>query len=427
MTADKGINLMPEDLRSKEDEALAKKRSVFDLDLVTPNLTPGQATGKPTGGQESFWSKFLAIFKPKVKEPKIKENKVKDNDGSILAREIKRNKDTHKEVEVVEHKIAQPQTPAINLAKAKNGNGSILAREIKRNGYDKLPETKPELPKIEEKQIKNDFFIPEEPKLQVMSQPKPEPEVPQPEKKDKEKKEEKKKAKKPEKDQDKNLGFHEPEARVKSKFMSEGGGVDLIPTSVKVRSWRQISNLILLSLIGSVVIVGIFYGSLFIQERNIKANQANRDRQISDLEVEILKFEAFNQTIDVLGKNIKMTHEALNKHIHWINFFELLEKYTVSDVYYHGFAAGNDGALTLSATGGSYDSVAKQLKLLQQDEAKEFVQSVAISGAQMGGSGVEFSMVLVLNPDIFYYQEDILGNDNQDNDDDQGDDQGQRN
>jgi len=418
MTDNKGINLMPEDLRSKEEEALAKKKNTFDFDLVTPDLPINKALGKPTGSQGSFWAKFLSLFKSKPKTKTVKEEKAKPGNGSILAREIKRN--GHKEV--VEHRVdsvQKLQVPA-DLPQAKPGNGSILAREIKRNGHDKTPMPSQEVPKPETKAVRNEFVIPSEPKLDTM----PRPEAPKPEPKEDKKKEDKKQ--KEESKEDKNL-FHEPGVRVKSKIMSEGGGVDLIPTSVKIRSWRQVSNLILLSLVASVLIVGIFYGSLFIQERNIKINQQNRDRQISDLEVQILTFEDFNKTIETLGKDIKLTHEAINKHIHWLNFFGLLEKYTVSDVYYESFAAGNDGALTLNAIGNSYDSVAKQLKLLQQDEAKEFVQSVDISGAQMSGGSVKFSMVLVLNPDLFYYKEDVLPDNDQDEDDNQDDDQGQRN
>ena len=301
---------------------------------------------------------------------------------------------------------------------------------MKRNGDHKpeLPKTVdpgPKPPQSTPEAPKNDFVIPQESIITAMRPVGPIPEEPQPEKKKGKKKKEKKvkPPKEKKKKKDKSLGFHQPELRIKPRVISEGGGVDLIPTSVKVRSWRQVSNLILLSFIGSLVIMGIFYLSLFIQERNIKVGQANRDRQISDLEVQILKFESFNRTIDVLGQDIKMTHKAINEHIYWTNFFRLLEKYTVSDVYYAGFAAGNDGALTLSATGGSYDSVAKQLKLLQQPEASEFIQEVNISGAQLANGGVQFSMVLVLNQDLFYYKEDVAIENIEGN---EGDDQGSR-
>ncbi|PLX25751.1 hypothetical protein C0580_01590 [Candidatus Parcubacteria bacterium] len=417
---DKGINLMPEDLRSKEQEILAKQDENFEPDLVVPGQQNRADFGKPTGSQESFWSKLGKMFRSKPKAPKAKKEKTKKSNGSILVKEMKK-KDNKK----------MDSIKAPDLHKPEKSNGSILVKEMKKNGHAKDPEPLPkkEEPKLEERKPEpkkeSNFVIPEEPKVSVMKAP--EPETPKPEEPKKEDKKKKDKKKKQDKKDEAPKGFHQPELRIKPKVLSDGGGVDLIPTSVKIRSWKQISNLILLSLVGSLVILGISYGSLFIQERNIKNKQDNRDRQISDLEVQILKFETFNKTVEVLGKDIKMTHKAINEHIYWTNFFNLLEKYTVSDVYYAGFAAGNDGALTLSAVGGSYDSVAKQLKLLQQPEASEFVEAVSITGAQKGGEGVTFSVVLVLNKDLFYYQPDLVNNIEDDDNDDGDDDQDQRN
>jgi hypothetical protein len=49
--------------------------------------------------------------------------------------------------------------------------------------------------------------------------------------------------------------------------------------------------------------------------------------------------------------------------------------------------------------------VAKQLKVLQQEEASEFITEVNISSASASDAGVSFSISLTLNTDLFYYQE----------------------
>ena len=110
-----------------------------------------------------------------------------------------------------------------------------------------------------------------------------------------------------------------------------------------------------------------------------------------------------NKEIKSLGEQIILVYNVLNKHIYWTNFFELLEKYTLEDVIYKGFAAGMGGEITIDAVGINFDSVAKQLKILEQSE--NFITNVEISSAILSEEGVEFSITLSLDPNLFYYQE----------------------
>lgn len=288
---------MPENLRSKEKEALSKSKDYdFDFDLVIPEEkkieVPKKEKKKSSGS--SFWSK---LFKKK------KKHKPKE---SILSREIRRN-----------------------------GNG--------KKKEEKKPEEKIEIPK-----------------------------------------------------------FHKPEPRVRAKFL-EASGVDLIPTAAKTKSWKQIINLLITSLIVSVSIVLIFFVVLFLQEKNIHKQQTRKAEQITGIEREIQEFKTINDEINVLGKDIYLINNLLNKHLYWTNFFELLEKYTVAEVHYKGLIAGNNGSMTLEAVGNSFDSVARQLKVLQSEDAKEFVSSVNISSASLSEDGVSFSINLILNTNLFYY------------------------
>ncbi len=373
---------MPENLRSKEKEALSKSKDYdFDFDLVIPEEkkieVPKKEKKKSSGS--SFWSK---LFKKK------KKHKPKE---SILSREIRRNGNgKKKEEKKPEEKIEIPKKeeekkPSVesrklmffNRKKKHKLKESILSREIRRNGNgkkkeEKKPEEKIEIPKKEEK--KPEFIIP---------------------------KEEKKKEKKPE-EKIEIPKFHKPEPRVRAKFL-EASGVDLIPTAAKTKSWKQIINLLITSLIVSVSIVLIFFVVLFLQEKNIHKQQTRKAEQITGIEREIQEFKTINDEINVLGKDIYLINNLLNKHLYWTNFFELLEKYTVAEVHYKGLIAGNNGSMTLEAVGNSFDSVARQLKVLQSEDAKEFVSSVNISSASLSEDGVSFSINLILNTNLFYY------------------------
>jgi len=124
---------------------------------------------------------------------------------------------------------------------------------------------------------------------------------------------------------------------------------------------------------------------------------------MSDLEKKILDYKYTNQEISILGQDIALVYDLFNKHIYWSNLFELIEKYTLEDVYFGGFTAGSSGGLSLNASGKSYDSAARQLKLLQSEEAKEFVKSASINSVISSGDSVQFNVNLVLNDKLFFY------------------------
>jgi Tfp pilus assembly protein PilN len=197
--------------------------------------------------------------------------------------------------------------------------------------------------------------------------------------------------------------FHIPEPSAKNSLLN--GRVDLIPVAARVRSWQQILTLFGFAVLLSVFILGAIYVYVMYEEQRIVAEQNRQKEEIAKIEEKILDFTQLNKDINILGQEIKLVQDALNKHIYWTNFFELLEKYTVSDVYYSGLAVGTNGGLTLNASTNSYDSVAKQLKVLNGEKAKEFATEASITGAKRDAEGtVTFQVVLALNQSLFYYR-----------------------
>ena len=198
--------------------------------------------------------------------------------------------------------------------------------------------------------------------------------------------------------------FHQPDQRIRARFVEEGIGVDLVPNSAKVKSWKQISMFIATAFLGSIGLIVVIYFGLLTMNTSLNSTRINTLSDIAKIEESLLNFEDSSKKINQTGKEISLIYDLLNKHIYWTNLFELLEKYTINDVYYLGFSAGNNGALTLEAMAPDYYSVAKQLKILQQDGTAEFATDVDISAANLTEDGVKFSISLVLNPNLFYYQ-----------------------
>ncbi len=197
--------------------------------------------------------------------------------------------------------------------------------------------------------------------------------------------------------------FHEPKPLMRAKFLGGDDDVDLIPAAAKIRNWNQILNLLFTAFLTSFFVIIVFYFSLLIFERGLNIKQEITSQEISNIEEKLLTFESWNEEVEDLGQQIASVYSLLNKHIYWTNFFELLEKYTLADVHYSGFSAGQGGNLTLNALASDFDSVSKQLKILESSE--DFLTDIRISSASLSEAGVSFSIALTLDPDLFYYQE----------------------
>ena len=412
------INLMPEDQRSKEQNLVAKQKKEWEHELVIPGQVEKTKKGKKSGSKVSIWAKLFKSKKPKkVKESKVDQDKkpIKtdkvftpvDKVESVLPshsdkvpkqkkkkhKKKKKDKNKHEPVKHEEIKFTPPAVPQDKVEANFSSPAPVKTEE---------PEPKFDLPKIEDH------------KFETHKQAKKKKKKKKKHKKDKQKPDEKKEvmppASGPGKDDDGlNLAdWHQPTSNIRARFVEEG--VDLIPTAVKIKSWKQIRNLLIVSFVLSIVVVALFYVGLMWQERKIINEKQAAIQGISDLEEEILAFQAQNEKISALAKDIKTIHAILKQHIYWSNFFELLEKYTAQELYYQGLTAGNNGALTLHAIGPNFDAVARQLKALQSVEARELAISVSVTSASLAEinadePSVSFDINFVLNPTLFYYED----------------------
>lgn len=436
---------MPEDLRTKEEAILAKKKENYELDLSAPAGQARKAGGELSGSSASWWQRPASFFSRRRSAKPKDENEVtvfapdkKNDNGGVSAQKLdieerraleynnqKEKPKTPLKNDVREEKDPQPKAsrPVQQPAPSPFREVVIRAELPKDPGIQIRPITPnvpvdnklPSLPKIEEYRPapapapklqpnvrvpfvpKRDFSLPVAP---APVKPAPAPVVPPPAPAPVAVKEEA-----PAEVKEKGGKFHQPEPRIRARFLDGGGGVDLIPAASRMRNWQQIGVLALVVFFLSAIVVGAFYGALYYKKREIIRQLSNSSQQISELEKEILSFSDLNVEIKTLGDEIKAFNSVLSKHVYWTNFFNLLERYTVQEVYYSGFSAGNDGAMTLKAVGKDYNAVARQLKVLGQDSAKEFVSRASISSAQRTDKGIEFDVIIVLNPNLFYFKE----------------------
>ncbi len=203
--------------------------------------------------------------------------------------------------------------------------------------------------------------------------------------------------------------FHMPAKSNFAAVSKELRDINLIPgATVGGRSWREVLQLVGITVIATSGIIGLIYGGLHIMRGQLEKRTVAIDAEINTFKKDILVYNAQEPAMSKIGAKVELVAGLLHQHIYWTNFFNLLEKYTLADIYYDGVSATTNGNLTLSAHGTSFETVSQELQLLNSEEAKEFVSAASITGAQLttatdGTEQVSFSVQLTLNPKLFYY------------------------
>jgi hypothetical protein len=121
--------------------------------------------------------------------------------------------------------------------------------------------------------------------------------------------------------------------------------------------------------------------------------------ELLTLDVQIKNLDPKVEEIKVLEKKATKITNLLNNHIYWTNFFDLLEKYTIPEVYYGDFNGSFGENITLPAVGKDLISVAKQIVAFSN---APFVKNVNVSNLTGGVKGVSFNLNLILDPNLFH-------------------------
>lgn len=203
------------------------------------------------------------------------------------------------------------------------------------------------------------------------------------------------------------------------KIKGESFLVNLLPEELVSREEpkKKLIQLAFYLLLSAGVIVVFYLAMLFYQSWIVTRAEKLKQERIG-IETEISSLRRLHEESIAFKKKIDGAKELLKTHVYWTKFFEKLEKYTVSDVYYAGsFSATTGGGITLEARAPDFESVAEQLVVFKN--ASDFVEEVSITSAQRVEVGVSegvppgsilasqvgFKINLILIPDIFYKTE----------------------
>lgn len=162
---------------------------------------------------------------------------------------------------------------------------------------------------------------------------------------------------------------------------------------------------IVLSLAG-LFVAEIYFGLNWWQTQEIaRAKTLHEDVAKITQDANKLRSQA-SAALAYKTKSVAFTN-LLNDHLYWSNFFNWLEKNTLSSVKYGSFSGDLSGLYTLGAAAPSFADVSWQVKSFLNDPATRKVEVTAASasagkGQNKGQAGtVNFDLTLQVKQEIF--------------------------
>jgi hypothetical protein len=182
--------------------------------------------------------------------------------------------------------------------------------------------------------------------------------------------------------------------------------VNLIRGEVRIGfDWnKNILILLVVLLITAAFITEIYFGlDWWVGQEATKAQTLTAS--ISQINSDIKKIQSkADEALVYKAKSVEVSR-LLSSHIYWTNFFNWLEKNTLSTVQFDGFSGRTDGVYSLNAKALSYAEASWQVKSFLSDpivKKAEVLQVNSISSKdKSSGVGVTFPINLELDPAIF--------------------------
>ncbi|MFZ5391216.1 MAG: PilN domain-containing protein [Patescibacteria group bacterium] len=187
-----------------------------------------------------------------------------------------------------------------------------------------------------------------------------------------------------------------------SKKKSDLPEVNLIPSDEQGGPIARARALLVGSAILSVVLVLLSAGGLFYYNTSLKNKSEIEQSKLINLQndLEILRSQAEDSLF--FQTKIQAIQAMLDKRGSWAPLFGWLEKNTVPDIYFTGFAGDSGGRITLAGLAPNYTQVAKQFKIFSESPSVKQVEvtNLRIQKVEDEVTNVSFSFIVVA-PDFF--------------------------
>ena len=172
--------------------------------------------------------------------------------------------------------------------------------------------------------------------------------------------------------------------------------------------WKKNIRLLSINIALVLLILGAIYFGLVFWEVKATEQSQTLGGEISGLKSKIIKAEESVQEVDVFQEKLKYASLLLDQHVYWTNVFEFLENNLLSDVVITGAFTGDlSGEFKLAAQADSYNTIAKQIKILRLNKD---ITEVEVTGGTLNSvededgrnkTVVNFTLGFSINPAIF--------------------------
>ncbi|MCX6794585.1 MAG: hypothetical protein NTY31_01100 [Candidatus Falkowbacteria bacterium] len=180
--------------------------------------------------------------------------------------------------------------------------------------------------------------------------------------------------------------------------------VNLIKEEAAVSfNWsKNLLMLVFVLFLAGLVVAEVYFGLNWWEEQEAAQIQVLSDK-VMKLDAEAGKLKKSAAAALAYKEKSAVFTDLLSNHIYWSNFFNWLEKNTLSSVRYEGFSGTLDGAYSLAATTDTYADVSWQVKAFLNDPLVQQVEvtNAASSKNKTKSDRISFNLVLKVNPSVF--------------------------
>lgn len=186
--------------------------------------------------------------------------------------------------------------------------------------------------------------------------------------------------------------------------------VNLLKDEIAVKfDWNShLLSLLLMAMVAGAFVAEIYLGlSWWQNSENTKAAQLDAQYRQTKMEVDNMKSQS--DTVVAFKTKLAAVKQLLDNHIYWSNFFNWLEKDTLSSIDYAGFTGDIYGTYDLLASAKSFSDISWQTKVFTDDLNVNgvTVDSGILKGkvnkvtGKMDTPTVSFDLKLLVKPSIF--------------------------
>ena len=163
---------------------------------------------------------------------------------------------------------------------------------------------------------------------------------------------------------------------------------------------------LLFNVLSVLLLMAAIYGALVFWESDAIKN-SNTRKNLMLLKDEVISLQTKVNKLSLTEERLNLAAGLLNEHIYWTQFFGLLEKYTLGNVYYYdGFSGDLGYEYNLKGRTDTYSSFSNQLYVMRgSDMITEVVPGSAMDLGENQDdaspeSKIEFEMGIKIKPEV---------------------------